>query len=69
MTGGSAVHSLAVEVHLKPVLSEIGAQVVGPGLYLAGEEIDRPQPAIDRWWTVTRRPLGALLKGTRPPSG
>ncbi len=50
MTGGSAVHSLAVEVHLRPVLIEIGASCPTPGLFIWGPAVDDPDPVIEIWW-------------------
>jgi FMN reductase len=50
MTGGSAHHSLAVEVHLRPLLVEIGASCPTRGLYLWGPEVDDPAPAVAAWW-------------------
>ena len=38
MLGGSPAHTLAGEVHLKPVLSEIGASCPTPALYLLDSE-------------------------------
>lgn len=52
--GGSAVHSLAPELHLKPVLVELGAIVPAPALYLIdGAEPDPAEQAwLDRWAPV-----------------
>ncbi len=50
MTGGSRDHSLAVEVHLRPVLVEIGASCPSRGLFLGGPEVDDPGPAVTAWW-------------------
>lgn len=61
MTGGSPVHSLAVDVHLTPVLVEIGASLPARGLFLAGDEIDDPDPTIDAWWHVAEGPLRRAL--------
>ena len=49
MTGGNAAHALAVEVHLRPVLVEIGASLPTRGIFLAGAEVDDPTPVIDGW--------------------
>lgn len=61
MTGGSAGHSLAVEVHLRPVLVELGATVPARGLYVTEPELAEPDAAVARW-AVTAIPLihGAL---------
>lgn len=54
MTGGSAIHSLAVEVHLRPVLVEIGASCPTPGLFIWGPGVDDPDPVIATWWETAR---------------
>jgi FMN reductase len=61
MTGGSAAHALAVEVHLRPVLVEIGASVPVRGLYFAGPEVDDPAPVIETWLTTAAAPLRRAL--------
>jgi FMN reductase len=46
MTGGWAGHMLAVEVHLRPVLVELGATVPARGLYVTEPEVrSRPEAA------------------------
>lgn len=48
MLGGSHTHALAGEVHLKPVLAEIGAAVPTPAIF----QIDKAyedDPALDAW--------------------
>ena len=61
MTGGWAGHSLAVEVHLRPVLVELGATVPARGLYLTEPEFPELDAAVARW-AATAIPLirGAL---------
>jgi FMN reductase len=54
MTGGSAIHGLAVEVHLRPVLVEIGASCPTPGLFIWGPSVDDPEPVIATWWETAR---------------
>ena len=48
LLGGSPAHTLVGEVHLKPVLNEIGASCPTPALYLIDAEWDT-SPALDRW--------------------
>lgn len=62
MTGGLPQHALAVDVHLVPVLSEIGASCPVRGLFLAGDEVDAPDEAVDRWFTDRRAPLARALR-------
>jgi len=61
MTGGWAGHSLAVEVHLRPVLVELGATIPARGLYITEPEFGELDAAVARW-AVTAVPLirGAL---------
>ena len=61
MTGGWAGHSLAVEVHLRPVLIELGATVPARGLYVTEPEFGALDTAVVRW-AATAIPLirGAL---------
>ena len=61
MTGGWAGHSLAVEVHLRPVLVELGATVPARGLYVTEPELPELDAAVGRW-AATAIPLirGAL---------
>ena len=43
MTGGWPGHLLAVEVHLRPVLVELGATVPARGLYVTEPELAGPR--------------------------
>ncbi len=52
MTGGGPGHALAVEVHLRPVLVEIGARVPTAGLYVWGDQVDDPAAPLDEWWAT-----------------
>jgi len=49
MTGAALEHALAVEYQLRPVLSEIGCRLPAPGLYLAGERLERADETIAAW--------------------
>jgi FMN reductase len=49
MTGGGAGHSLAVEVHLRPVLVELGATVPARGLYVTEPELAALPETIAKW--------------------
>jgi len=49
MTGGWPGHLLAVEVHLRPVLVELGASVPSRGLYVTEPELADLPSAIDKW--------------------
>jgi FMN reductase len=49
MTGGWPGHLLAVEVHLRPVLVELGATVPARGLYVTEPEFATLEEAIATW--------------------
>jgi FMN reductase len=56
MLGAGPAHALAAELHLKPVLVELGATCPAPALYL----IDRnfaEDPALAKWVERARRTL------------
>lgn len=59
MTGGWAGHSLAVEVHLRPVLVELGATVPARGLYVTEPELADLDTAIAGWAATA----GPLIRG------
>jgi FMN reductase len=65
--GGSDRHRLAPQVHLKPVLSELGATVPTPALYLLDSQPDGEEERawLDRWAPVIRR----QLETHRSPAG
>jgi FMN reductase len=56
MTGGWAGHTLAVEVHLRPVLVELGATVPARGLYVTEPELPELDAVVARW-AATAIPL------------
>jgi FMN reductase len=41
MVGGSLQHCLALDVHLRPLLVELGATCPSPGLYVVETELDQ----------------------------
>jgi len=55
--GGGPAHQLSPEVHLKPVLVELGAIVPAPALYLV-DSVPAPDPVelawLERWAPVVR---------------
>jgi FMN reductase len=55
MLGGSPAHSLAPELTLRPVLSEIGGTVPGRGLYVIDAQHDDPAAYAD--WLAATRPI------------
>jgi FMN reductase len=67
MTGGSPVHTLAVEHALRPLLVEIGASTPTAGLYVTeGELKDTAVPVttwLDRWGGAVQRALQPAIQG------
>lgn len=53
MLGGSPAHSLAVEVHLRPLLAELGGNTL-PGCYITEAVLDQLDDAVDAWWRRAR---------------
>ena len=49
MTGAAPIHQLAVEVHLRPLLVELGATVPTRGLYVTEPEFADLAAPIGRW--------------------
>jgi FMN reductase len=60
MLGGSPAHSLAPELTLRPVLTELGATVPGRGLYVVDAQHDDPAAYAD-WLTATRPSVTTFL--------
>jgi len=49
MMGGSPVHSLAPEVHLRPLLVELGASCPTAGLFVLESQLGELPVVIDTW--------------------
>lgn len=49
MVGGSPHHSLAVEVHLRPLLVELGAVVPTHGLFVLDSELEQLSETVRTW--------------------
>lgn len=64
MLGGSPTHALAPELTLRPVLTELGATVLGRALYVVDR--DHEDPAAYAPWLTTHRPLVRRLLAQRP---
>jgi FMN reductase len=47
--GAAPQHALAVEVHLRPLLVEIGATVPTRGLFVLEQELDALDATVTTW--------------------
>jgi FMN reductase len=56
MTGAAPIHALAPEVHLRPLLVELGATLPSRGLYVTEQQFDDLDEVIGSW-LVTAGPL------------
>ncbi|WP_028655121.1 NADPH-dependent FMN reductase [Nocardioides sp. J54] len=65
MVGASAHHALAVEVHLRPLLVELGAVVPGRGLFVLDGEVDDADAVAERWWTASGAAVRASVGAAR----
>jgi FMN reductase len=63
MTGGWPGHLLAVEVHLRPVLVELGAVVPARGLYITEPEFGDLDTAVSKWAGAGVPQIKAGLRG------
>jgi FMN reductase len=57
----SPLHALAVDVHLRPLLVELGASVPAPGL----AELDKLDRVLDRWTSQVTDALGRQVLSRR----
>ena len=62
MVGAGPQHALAVEVHLRPVLVEIGASLPTRGLYVLESELDHLDAVVGVWLEEAAPLLQAALR-------
>ena len=60
MVGAGTHHALAVEVHLRPVLVELGATLPTRGLYVTEDKLDALDDVIGAWLTEAGPRLGMI---------
>ena len=65
MVGAAPEHALAVEVHLRPVLVELGASMPTRGLYVLESQLGDLDAVLDAWLVTARPQLASAL--TRAP--
>jgi FMN reductase len=56
MVGAAPIHALATEVHLRPLLVELGASVPSRGLYVLESQLENLDAVVDAW-AATAVPL------------
>jgi FMN reductase len=61
MVAGDRVHALAVELHLRPVLVELGAITATRGLFFEESQLAAPGAVLDPWLARARPVLDALV--------
>lgn len=52
MVGAAPIHALATEVHLRPLLVELGASVPSRGLYVLESQLADLGPVVQDWATA-----------------
>jgi FMN reductase len=62
----SPLHALAVGVHLRPLLVELGASVPAPGLAVLESELDRLDQALGPWTRQVADALDWQIPGRAP---
>jgi FMN reductase len=61
MVGAGQQHALAVEVHLRPVLVELGATLPTRGLYVTEAQLDVLDDVVGAWVETAGPPLRAAV--------
>ncbi len=62
MTGAAPIHALAPEVHLRPLLVELGASVPTRGLFVTEQQFDELDTVIGAWAATAAPRLDAALR-------
>jgi FMN reductase len=65
MVGGTPEHALAVEVHLRPLLIEIGATLPTRGLFILDSDLEGLDARIDSWLEQAGPGLAAAITRSR----
>lgn len=71
VVSAAPAHALVGEVHLRPVLVELGATVPTRALSVLDADLADLAPAVERWWQRAERPLrrAAADAATTNPAG
>jgi len=65
----SPLHALAVGVHLRPLLVELGASVPAPGLAVLESELGRLDQVLGTWTSQVAEALGRQAPGLQAADG
>jgi len=68
MTVGSPAHTLAVDVHLRPLLVELGASTPTSALVVGEDQLSDPAAAVAAWVEVNDGVLSTLLRRASVPA-
>lgn len=66
VVSAAPAHALVGEVHLRPVLVELGASVPTRSLTVFDADLADLAPAVERWWQRAERPLRRAVASTDP---
>jgi FMN reductase len=69
VVSGNPAHALVGEVHLRPLLVELGAVVPTRALTLVESQLADPDPVVERWWAEGGRALSAQVVGAPELAG
>jgi FMN reductase len=64
MTGAAPIHALAPELHLRPLLVELGATTPTRGLYVTESQFDDLDGVIGAWADAAAPVVGRALTGS-----
>jgi FMN reductase len=62
MLGGAPIHMLAVDVHLHPLLLEIGASCPTRGLFVLESELEQLDAVVETWRATNQPILQRLMR-------
>ena len=62
MTGAAPIHALAPEVHLRPLLVELGTSTPTRGLYVTEEQFDELDRVVGAWAAAAQPRVEAALE-------
>jgi FMN reductase len=65
MLGGAPIHTLAVDVHLHPLLLELGASCPTRGLFVLESELEQLDAVVETWRAANQSVLQRLVQGKR----